>query len=265
MKIVLALLTAIICCASAPGARANPARFEWRTFGGVNVNLTPLFLWWDYAATATNIGSTNISGMYTNEVVDAVSNIWQQLPAKPLPTWCRIQADKSSLVVEGSYWLVDADIQLAPQIWRHAKIYLANPPVTEIQNYNWAAIRLATLQAIRKSESDRLQATNAVQQTYQQDSARLNLLQQAFPYNDRINQMAYNVNDAIDQAATEQERLQNRIARRDQEIKMLTDYLASYPASGFAVDHFAIRTGKLMNGLDVYDLGAAAGLNYTIQ
>jgi hypothetical protein len=43
----------------------------------------------------------------------------------------------------------------------------------------------------------------------------------------------------------------------------LRNYLATFPSPKvYHLDHFALRTGRQIDGLDVYDLGAAAGLNY---
>ena len=47
------------------------------------------------------------------------------------------------------------------------------------------------------------------------------------------------------------------------QLAVLKTYLASFPSMDvYRLDHFALRTGETIDGQDVYDLVAAAGLNY---
>ncbi|HUC84321.1 MAG TPA: hypothetical protein VL970_03940, partial [Candidatus Acidoferrales bacterium] len=47
------------------------------------------------------------------------------------------------------------------------------------------------------------------------------------------------------------------------QLAVLGSYLATFPQTNiYCLDHFAMRTGKVVDGLEVYDLGTAAGLNY---
>jgi hypothetical protein len=50
---------------------------------------------------------------------------------------------------------------------------------------------------------------------------------------------------------------------RDGQIAPLQKYLSSFPDTNiYWLDHFAVRTGKQIGGLEVYDLGNAEGMTY---
>lgn len=253
---------AIICLMGFTAA-ADPCRFEFRNVSGHDVDLAPVFNWWNYVSKASLIASVDITQVPTNSIAGAVSNVWSKLPAKPMVIWCRIQS--AQITVVGDYWQLDADIYLAPQIKRHAKILLAHPPVNEIQNLNWAKSRLDFLG--RQQQSDYDVASDA-DSDYRQDSVeghRISMLQQAFPYNTVLpSQMA---SAAQDQSRAENtgNKAESRIALRGQQIAFLVKFVETYPGRKFAVDHFAFRTGKTINGMEVFDVGLADGLNYSIQ
>jgi hypothetical protein len=55
----------------------------------------------------------------------------------------------------------------------------------------------------------------------------------------------------------------SRTQQRDTQIAPLQKYLATFPdPNTYWLDHYAVRTGKVVDGLEVYDLGTAPGLTY---
>jgi hypothetical protein len=54
-----------------------------------------------------------------------------------------------------------------------------------------------------------------------------------------------------------------RTQSRDTQIEPLQKYLSTFPDTNvYWLDHFAVRTGKKVGGIEVYDLGTAPGLTY---
>lgn len=254
-----ALLTALACLLALATAQANPTRYEWRSFGGVNVDLSPLFHWWEGAADRTN-EMIDLTEMNSNKL-DEVAALWTHLPIRPLPQWNRIKAKRIS--VAGAYWVLEAEIEPAPMMVRHERIYLANPPATEIQNFNWAKSRIAALEKARHSGASQAEAIQADKADAQAEYLQIVGLHTAYPDDSNLNRK---VKDLKAQKKSADQKLANLSAAResyDQQIEALHSFLGTFPnPDHYELDHFAIRTGKTVNGCAVYELGSAQGLNY---
>jgi hypothetical protein len=252
MKMAICFMVALMLAGS---AGADPNRYVWRSFGGSNVSLQPLFAWWRFAAETTN-QPLDISVVNADKLA-AISNVWEHLPARPLPDWVRVTGMEGGITVVGDMWRVDAVIAPAPMMTKHDIIYLRNPPAKEIADFKQARAQYMALQNTQSSEVAALQSlastdqTNAV--TYPGTVTTRNGVVVA-----RSGMAAANQNAAT--LATLSNNLQ---ATNASQLADLGRYLASFPATNvYYLDHFAMRTGKQINGLDVYDLGGAAGLNY---
>jgi len=251
----------ILALGLAGRAGADPNRYEWRSFGGQNVGLQPLFAWWNSVAYATN-GPLDITGMDSNKLT-LVSNIWASLPARPLPTWSRIMASEDQIVVSGSMWKLNATIEPAPMMVRHETIYLRNPPVKEIQDYKQA---LAAYEALQAAQSYDVASEQNMQSNIQAqaDALRTN---SAAAYPAANSRTIYNETLSLQAASTltvsNMTAANARTQERDAQMAPLQKYLATFPDPRvYWLDHFALRTGKQIDGLEVYDLGMAAGLTY---
>ena len=124
-------LVALILLAATAGA--DPNRYEWRTFGGVNVDLKPLFGWWAFVSRSTN--EPVILTQVDSNKLAVISNLWAHLPPRPLPTWSRIMAREDGISVAGAMWKVNATIEPAPMMLKQETIYIKDPPIREIEDY----------------------------------------------------------------------------------------------------------------------------------
>jgi hypothetical protein len=239
----------------AVGAGADPNRYEWRAFGGANVDLKPLFAWWTFASETTN-QAVDITEMNPRKL-EAVSNIWAHLPARPLPDWFRLSSTEDSITIVGDMWRVDAVIEAAPMLVKHQVIYLRSPPVKEIHDFKQAR---AQYNALENGQSSQAAAVQAQESSLQKATV---------PYPG-----TYTVQGGVVVARTGAIAVQhdlaaaaavsNQVQAADvNQLATLGTYLASFPSTNvYYLDHFALRTGKMIDGLEVYDLGGAAGLNY---
>jgi hypothetical protein len=244
---------------AAISAHADPCRYEWRSWGGVNVSLLPLFQWWNFVAQATN-PPIDMTVMSSNTLA-AVSNLWLHLPAQPRPGWCRVTG--SQITIVGPYWKVAATIWPAPMMERHAVIYLANPPVKEIQNFNFAKNTCAALMSHQQRDASAAAGLNDDVQANLAYSRQMNFYQAAFPYNDRIVTQADNANREYNRSTNGLANTQSRIRSRDEMLKSLDQFLGTFPSkSAYQIDHFAKRTGTMVDGFEVFDLGSSEGLTY---
>jgi hypothetical protein len=255
MKTAICFLMALML---AVGARANPNRYEWRSFGGANVDLQPLFAWWTFASATTNI-PLDITVVDAAKL-DAVSNTWFHLPTRPLADWFRISANEDSITIVGNMWKVDAIVEPAPMMFKRQVIYLRNPPTKEIHDFKQALAQYAALQSGQSGPMADAQAQADAVQTNTASPVK-------FP--GTVTTRNGVVVGATGAAAVEQNAA---TAAADSNVaqaattKSLADlqaYLALFPSTNmYSLDHFALRTGKVVDGLEVYDLGTAAGLNY---
>ncbi len=252
MKTAIYFLMALMLAA---GAGANPNRYEWRSFGGANVDLQPLYGWWTFASETTNV-ALDITEMNTDKL-EAVSNIWANLPARPLVDWFRISGNETGITVVGSMWKVDAIVEPAPTMFKHEFIYLRNPPVKEIQDFKQALAQYAALQNGQSAQAVAAQAqVNAVPTNTVGFPGTVTTRNGVVV--GTTGAAAVEQNLATAAAASE-----NAQATTTKSLAGLQAYLASFPSTNvYSFDHFALRTGKVIDGLEVYDLGTAAGLNY---
>ncbi len=142
-------------------------------------------------------------------------------------------------------------------------VYLQNPPVKEIQDYKQARAEYMALQNAQHSDvatehalETNIQARADV--TYDTNSPAYGAPGTAAANNNSLvlqQESVLTVSNMVSAHA--------RTQSRDGQIEPLEKYLSTFPDKNvYWVDHFAIRTGKKINGLEVYDLGIAPGLTY---
>ena len=261
MKIIFCIIVAL---SLAGQAWADPNRYEWRSFGGVNIDLKPLFAWWTLVSQNTNQQEMDLTEVDSNKLVE-ISNMWAQLPARPLPEWFRITSPEDKIMVVGSMWKLDATIEPAPMMVKHQTIYVQNPPVKEIQDYKQARAAYVALQNDQnqdvsyeqfmktniQAQADALR-TNYMSSTSSNVPNALAVYSQTLRLQQNSALTVSNMNSAHD-----------RTQYRDTQIAPLEKYLDTFPDKNvYQLDHFAMRTGRKVDGLEVYDMGVAAGLTY---
>ena len=200
--------------------------------------------------------------MDTNRLM-AVSNLWSQLPPRPLPDWFRISATETNIVVTGSMWRVNATIQPAPMMFKRQTIYLRNPPAREIHDFKLAQYQYASLMALQNYDTaaEQLMLSNIQVETaavlppgtYTNPAgiAAANPAQVL-----RLQQDSAMVTSNVNF-------LHARTQSRDAGVAAARAYLAAFPNGDiYWLDHFAMRTGRQVNGIEVYDMGAAPDLTY---
>jgi len=251
-------LTVILVLAGRAGA--DPNRYEWRSFGGKNADLQPLFTWWTFVSQAKN-APMDITGMDSNKLA-VVSNLWAHLPARPLPEWCRVVASEDQIMVAGSMWKVNATIEPAPMMVRHETIYLRNPPAKEIADYRQARAAFLELQNAQNQDvaSETYMESNIQTQA---DALRTNSATATAPNSQAVYNQTWNLQVASALMVSNMTAAHARALYRDGQIAPLQKYLSTFPDTNvYWLDHFAIRTGKQIGGVEVYDLGNAEGMTY---
>lgn len=257
MKTILCFIPA---CLLAVMAVANPNRYVWRTFGGVNVNLQPLFTWWTYAS--KGVGQPlDITVVDSNTLV-TISNLWSRLPPRPLPEWFRITAREDGIAVAGSMWKVDAIIEPAPNMSKHQMIYLQDPPVMEIEDFKQARAAYLGLQQAQNRDvaMETMMESNV---TAQADAVRTNFSLYTASGSPVLIAQEYNLQVASELAISNLNSAHARTQDRDSQMAPFGNYLSNFPDTNvYWLDHFALRTGRTVDGLEVYDMGIAQGLTY---
>jgi hypothetical protein len=249
-----------VILALAARAEADPTRYVWRSFGGQTADLQPLFTWWIFVSQATNM-PLDITGMDSNKLA-VVSNLWTHLPARPLPEWCRVVAGEDQIMVAGSMWKVNATIEPAPMMVRHETIYLRDPPTKEIADYKQARAALLALQNEQNQDvaSETYMESNIQSQA---DALRTNPAAASAPNSQAIYNQTWNLQVASTLMASNMTASHARTQYRDGQMAPLQKYLATFPDTNmYWLDHFAVRTGKQIGGVEVYDLGNAEGMTY---
>jgi hypothetical protein len=240
MRILFCFIVAFLLAAD---VSADPSRYPSRLVGAANVDLQPLFAWWLFASQTTN-QPLDLTDMDTNKLA-AVSNLWLRLPPRPLLDWSDVKVSERKITVVGSLWKMDAIIKPAPMMFRRQIIYLRNPPVKEIQKFKLAR---AANTALQSAQGEDVAAEQFWESNIQAEAAGAqgpNLQQDLVT-------TASNLNNAHD-----------RTQARDRRLARVKTYLATFPdPQEYWLDHFALRTGETIDGIEVYDLGAAAGLTY---
>jgi hypothetical protein len=240
MKTLFCFIVAFLFAAD---VSADPRRYQSRLVGAANVDLQPLFAWWTFTSPSTN-HPLNITEMDTNNLA-AVSNLWLRLPPRPLLDWSDIKGSEDKITVVGPMWKIDATIEPTPRMFRRQTIYLRNPPVKEIQGFKLARAAVTALQSAQGGDvaaellwENNIQAEAAAPQAPN--------LQQ-----DMVTTVG-NLNEVHDRTQT-----------RDRKLTKVKNYLATFPdPQVYRLDHFALRTGEAIDGIEVYDLGTAPGLTY---
>jgi hypothetical protein len=258
MKPIFYLIMALVLAAK---TEADPNRYEWRSFGGVNVELQPLFSWWTFASQAA-IERLDITEVDSNKLA-MISNIWTHLPARPLPGWLRIRGREDGITVVGSMWKVDATIEPAPMMAKHEMIYLRNPPVKEIQDYKQARAAYAALQNAQNNDVASEQYMKSNIQAEADAMRQTNSTSPAAPVTPTVASQAQNLERNSVMTISNLNSAHARTQYRDDQLAPVMKYLSTFPDTNvYWVDHFALRTGEEINGLEVYDLGVAEGLTY---
>jgi len=259
MKTMLYLVAAFGLAAN---AGADPNRYEWRSFGGVNIDLLPLFSWWTYVSRATN-QPMDITEMDKDKFV-VVSNEWARLPPRPLPEWFRIVGDESGITIVGSMWRMNAEIESAPMLLKHETIYIQDPPTREIHDFKVARSEYLALQGAQNNDvlSEQLMQSNIQAEAVAllQTNVQPNIPPGAPPVNRPTPRTLQR--DSVMTISNLNSAHARTVARAGQ-LAPLEKYLATFPDKNvYWLDHFAKRTGKKIDGIEVYDLGAAAELTY---
>jgi hypothetical protein len=156
---------------------------------------------------------------------------------------------------------------------RHEIIFVRNPPVKEIVDYKRARDACQALQNAQASDvasEQYLQSNITAKATSLWATSATN----AVPNNNNINNnntynsqniynQALNLEYSSASAITNLNAAHARTQARDAQIAPLQKYLSTFPDPNvYWLDHFAMRTGKKIDGIEVYDLGAAEGLTY---
>lgn len=258
MKIVFYLMAALLLAAT---ARADPNRYSLRWISGANVDLQPLFDWWTLAAQTTN-RPVDITEMDTDKLA-VVSNLWLRLPARPLLDWFDVKASEDKIVVVGSMWRLDATIEPAPMMFRRQTIYLRNPPVKEIQDFKLAR---AAFEALQGAQGKDEAAEQLWESNIQAEAAAMlptNSTPPTVPDKPPTAAEAGKLELNSIETASNLNRAHARTQARDRQLTSAESFLATFPNQRvYWLDHFALRTGESVDGIEVYDLGAAPGLTY---
>jgi hypothetical protein len=261
MKVAFCLIVAL---SLANRAWADPNRYAWRSFGGVNVDLQPLFAWWNHVSRNSNQPAMDLTEMNSNKLVE-ISNMWAQLPPRPLPDWIRITSSEDKIVVVGSMWKIDATIEPAPMMVKHQTIYLQNPPVKEIHDYKQAR---ATRDALQNAQNQDVSYEDFMMTNIQAqaDALRTNYASSAtssIPGAVNYYAQAVRLEQNSVLTVSNMNSAHARTQYRDGQIAPLESYLNTFPDKNvYWLDHFAMRTGKKIDGLEVYDMGVATGMTY---
>ncbi len=203
----------------------------------------------------------DITGMDSNKLA-VVSNLWVHLPARPLPEWCRVVASEDQITVAGSMWKVNATIEPAPMMVRHETIYLRDPPAREIADYRQARAAFLDLQNAQNEDvaSEQYMESNIQSQA---DALRTNSAAATAPNSQAIYNQTWNLQMASTLMVSNMSAAKVRTQSRDDQMAPLQKYLSTFPATNvYWLDHFALRTGKKIGGVEVYDLGNAEGMTY---
>jgi hypothetical protein len=142
-------------------------------------------------------------------------------------------------------------------------IYLRNPPVKEIQDFKLARAAWAALQSAQGKE---VAAEQVWESNLQAEAAAMlptNSAPSTAPANPAPGVPARNLQQDTAETASNLNSARARTEARDRQLTTADAYLAAFPDKQvYWVDHFALRTGKVIDGIEVYDLGAAPGLTY---
>jgi hypothetical protein len=258
MKTLFACLTVLLLAARAV---ADPIHYEWRSFGGVNFDLQPLFSWWKFASETTN-APVDIT-LVDPDKLALISNLWSQLPPRPMPNWYRLEASEDKIEIVGSMWRIDATVEPSPLMFKRQFIYLQDPPVKEIQDFKVARAAYTALQNAQASD-DALVAYWESNVQAQAASAQANstnpITRAELP---KLAQDTRNLQWAAAMTSSNLNSAHTRAMARDTQLAPLDQYLGTFPNKEvYWLDHFALRTGKQIDGIEVYDLGTAPGLTY---
>ncbi|MDE3100368.1 MAG: hypothetical protein KGJ88_12930 [Verrucomicrobiota bacterium] len=196
-------------------------RYPIRSFAGGNANLTLLFSWW------------------TN----------QPATPRPLGAWKRVVGVKTGETERA--WVVNARVYKTPGSSVSARIVLENPPIAEERQFEALTNQIAAYQAaLDRDRSARAAASKARQEN---EAIVRRLRRSRFKY-DLV--VRHNWGAALDAA-----RMTNDLTREKQaqeSLNALEQSLKAIPnANGhYQVDCFALDTGRVRDGMPVYDMGA---------
>jgi len=258
MKSAFYLLGAIL---AATNLGADPSRYPSRSIGLVNVELEPLFAWWTFASQTTN-QPLDITEMDTNKLM-AVSNLWLRLPARPLLAWFHVKASEDHILVVGSLWKIDATIEPAPMMFRRQTIYLRNPPVKEIQDFKLARAAFA---ALKNAQGKEVAAEQLWENNIQAEATTVlqtNSAPPILPNNRAALAQVQNLRQDLVVTDSNLNSAHARTQARDRQLVNAETFLAAFPDKQvYWVNHFALRTGETIDGIEVYDMGTASGPTY---
>jgi hypothetical protein len=235
----------IVAFLLAADVRADARRYQSRMVGAAHVELQPLFAWWTFASQTTN-QPLNLTEMDTNNFA-ALSNLWLRLPGRPLLDWFDIKVSEDKITVVGSMWKIDATIAPAPMMFSHQTIYLRNPPEKEIQGFKLAR---AAATALQNAQGGDVAAELLWENNIQAEAASA----QAPNLQDTVT-AAGNLNDLNG--------VHYGTLTQDRKLTQVKNFIATFPdPQVYWLDHFALRTGEAIDGIEVYDLGTAPGLTF---
>ncbi|PWU15248.1 MAG: hypothetical protein C5B50_15720 [Verrucomicrobia bacterium] len=202
-------------------AVASPLKGPHRVVNGQGVNLVPLFQWW-----------TNHHG------------------ARPLTAWVHVTG--TIVGTNGFNWVVQAHVEdtgrnksedegKRPAVTGDQRIVLRNSPMTDRAEFERLVARDKELKSERgKTAHVESQAKSQAESsggTYYGRRSRARAVAQA-------------------QAQETEREAVGELKELDKQIKDVETKLASYPTKDhYSVDCFALDTGKMQNGLPVFDHG----------
>lgn len=228
-----AIFMVLALAAWSAGAQTNApdfcCRYPVRYFGVADVNLAPLFGWWEHQRSPSH---------------------QIEYSPRPLMAWKRIVGFK--MMDQGYQWVVEAEIFTNRASGGKSRIILRNPPVQEE----------AAFYALKQEVADAaLQVTNA--EHFYQTAEKAQERAQRIAHIDarsRNWRSRFDAGSYARQSAEERglaDTAQDEETQTRQTQAAAEKQLASLPSAQgrYQIDYFALDTGKVFDGLPVYDLG----------
>lgn len=223
-----------------PAAEFGP---RYREFGHKRADLKPLMAWWN----------TCEAIVISNRALPPKKQF--AFPPRPMPAWIHI---KGEVIESGPYrWKVRAAIAATPGDYDFQTIIVRSPP--EALRQEFVAARAAA-KAARERSSGLYSASQANRESAAENSARANtfsMINAAVGGRDKDFERAamdYGSRASAQRHAADS---QSSEAARQKEIAFAMEKRALQisPHDEFVLDLFALRTGELLNGLPVFEIG----------
>ena len=237
MKIVVLILLMVgVSILAEAGQQLPCCRSPNRVFDDdLYVNLTPLFKWWTNQQDGVSVSAFTL---------------------RPLSSWKRITGTKTKDL--SFAWMLDATVFTSPTVQTNEQIILQRPPKNQENEFDTLKSQVAQLAE---------QVTNAMK-SYQADiktedraQARYDAASRSWRWKGRLDASVYSQQtteerDAANAALNEQKQYQS-------ELDAAKSQLSAFSNSDgkFKIDCFALETGRIYEGLPVYDTGFSSDEN----